>query len=740
LTDRQVPRRPAQRLTVGQAYQAAVSSHRAGRLDEAARLYRAILQADANHVDSLHYLGVICNQQGRPQEGETLLRRALALDPNSAQIANDLGIALAALGRFEEAIEQYRMAAIAKPDFVEAFNNIGTALQAVNRPEEAIEEFEKALAIDPGAAAVLNNLGIAFASSNRHEEALARYRQVVLTNPEMAEAHYNLGLSLAALGHAQEAIAQYRRAVSLKPTYFEAHKTLANALASIGQSEAAIGHFRTAVSLRPNSAETNYDFGNALVGLDRHAEAVRYYLRALALRPEFADAHNNLGNALATVGKPADAAAHFRQALVIKPDYAEAQANLGNALVALGQLDEAVAHLEKALAMAPDLTDAQHNLGSALQILGRLPASRLAFEKAVALSPKRAELYRGLAESKRFFPGDPHIAAMEDLARDMDALSERQRIELHFALGKAYADLDRHEQAFRHFREGNALRRKRIAYDETAALQRLRNIATAFTPELMRRHQGAGDGSSVGAFIIGMPRSGTTLVEQVLASHPNVFAAGELMNFTQATEHLPRFPEAVNSLIGAQLREIGARYVGSVRALAPTAERITDKMPSNFWFAGLIHLALPNARIIHVRRDPVDACLSCFSKIFTGDQPFSYDLAELGRFYRAYDTLMGHWRRVLPDGVMLEVQYEELVADFERHARRIVAHCGLEWDERCLAFHETQRPVRTASAIQVRQPLYRSAVGRWRPYAAMLGPLLEALQSENGGRTTEDRK
>ena len=740
MTDQQAPHPPGQRLTLAQAYQAAVSAHRQGRLDEAARIYRAILQGSPNHVDSLHYLGVICNQQGRREEAEALLRRALQLDPNSAAIANDLGIALAGRGRFDEAIEQYRRATAAKPDFIDAHNNIGTALQALNRCEEAIGAFEKALAIDPRAGAVHNNLGIAYASMSRHEQAIACYREAIALQPNLAEPSYNLGLSLAALGRPEEAIAQYREAVALKPAYFEAHKSLGSAFASARQFEAAFTHFRAALALRPQSAETQYDFGNALAAAGRHGEAVVLYRRALAMRPQYPEAHNNLGNVLATIGKRDEAVAHYGEALAVRPDYADAHGNLGNVLFALGRTDEAVASLEKALTLDPNLADAQHNLGNVLQTLGRLDEARHAYERAVALAPRRPELYRALAESKQFQPGDPHLLAMEDLARDASSFTEAQRFELHFGLGKAYADLDRREQALRHFQEGNALKRKQVKYDEKATLQRLRDTATVFLAEFIRRNEGLGDPAAHSIFIVGMPRSGTTLVEQVLASHPKVFAAGELTNFTQAAETVAAFPAGILSLTPEQFREIGARYAKSVKALAPAAERITDKMPSNFRFAGLIHLALPNARIIHVRRDPIDTCLSCFSKIFTGDQPFSYDLGELGRFYRAYDALMVHWRRVLPDGAMFEVQYEELVADFEQHARRIVAYCGLAWDERCLAFHETRRPVFTASAVQVRQPLYRTAVGRWRPYAAMLAPLLQALESNDGGRTTEGGK
>jgi hypothetical protein len=236
-----------------------------------------------------------------------------------------------------------------------------------------------------------------------------------------------------------------------------------------------------------------------------------------------------------------------------------------------------------------------------------------------------------------------------------------------------------------------------------------------------------------------MIRSGTTLVEQILASHPKVHGAGERTDFADlATRNLTAggvpatFPESFAAMTREQLADLGAQYLHRIQTLAPGAERVIDKMPENFRFAGAIHLALPNARIVHVRRDALDTCLSCFSILFAGDQPFAYDLGELGRFYSAYEALMEHWRRVLPDGVMLEVQYEELIADTEGQARRIIAHCGLEWDDNCLAFHRNPRPVRTASALQVRQPIYQSSVGRWLAYRDLLQPLLAELNVDPG--------
>jgi hypothetical protein len=253
---------------------------------------------------------------------------------------------------------------------------------------------------------------------------------------------------------------------------------------------------------------------------------------------------------------------------------------------------------------------------------------------------------------------------------------------------------------------------------------------------LLRRKGGAGDPSQVPVLIVGMPRSGTTLIEQILASHPKVFGADELRDLGEViAAHcdlapMPAvYPECIRDMPGEVLGRIGAVYAARLRRRAPAVERITDKMPANLLHLGLVHLALPNARIVHVRRDPIDTCWSCYARLFGGEQPFAYDLGELGRYYRRYQALMAHWRAVLPPGAMLEVDYEQVVDDLEEQARRIVAYCGLEWDEACLRFYETKRQVHTSSAAQVRRPIYRSSIGRWRPYRQWLGPLLNELGS-----------
>ena len=761
------------RVSPEQAFATAVDLHRAGRLAEAAQFYRKILELMPAHFGALHYLGLVCTQQGSFGEAAGLLQKAVALDPQSFEARTNLGIALVGLQRLDEAMEEYRRAIALRPDYAEARNNLGIALQGLHRHSEAVDHFEAVAALRPASAVVHHNLGGALAALGRHEEAIAAYRKAVALAPRLAEAYNHLGRSLAAQGRHDEAVEPYRQAIALKPDDAEALGNLAAAYHQLKRHEEAIGHFEQALALQPGLAEAHNDIGNALVALERTEEAVERYRRALAIRPQFADAHDNIGNALVILDRHREAVPHFMASLAIKPDVFETLIGLGGALAHIERNEEAIASYRKALELRPDsaathwllggaleaagrseeaiaahrhalsiepeFAGAHNALGFSLVSLGRLAEGRLAVERAIELAPATGHFHRNLAMTKRFSEGDPQIEAMEELARDALPLDSEHRMELHFALGKAYADLHRQEDALRHLIEANAIKRGKIKYEEADTLAQFDRIKEVMTGELMQRKSGAGVRSDLPIFILGMPRTGTTLIEQILASHPAVFGAGELGNFSRIVSSYCNtsgkqvlYTEIVPGMPGEQLDEVGARYLESVRALSPDAPRITDKMPANFRFAGLIHLALPGARIIHARRDPLATCLSCFERHFAKDhQPFSYDLAELGRYYRAYEDLMAHWRDVLPAGAMLDVQYEDVVQDLESQARSILEYCGLDWDPRCLAFHRTERPVHTASVVQVREPIYRSSLGRWQSVRHMLGPLLDALGSDS---------
>jgi tetratricopeptide (TPR) repeat protein len=684
-----------------QGFQRAVKLHQQGKLDQAERIYTAILATQPNHFDALHLLGMLRSQQGRNAQALHYIGAALKLKPSSVAALSIFGLVHARLSHFEEALASYDQVLALKPDYTEALNNRGNVLKALKRPAEALASYDRALALKPDYAEALYNRGNVLVDLKRPEEALASYDKALAFKPDFAEALKNRGNVLKQLKRLEEALASHDQALALKPDYIEALNNRGEALIDLKRPEEALASYDRALALKPDYAEALKNRGNVLKQLKRFAEALASYDRALALKPDYAEALNNRGNVLDHLKRPAEALASYDQALVLKPDYADVYNNRAILLIELGRFKEA----------------------------------SNAIEKAIERAPRKARSYYNLTTSKRLVPGDPNIRAMEELARDMPSLTVDEQIDLYFALGKAFADTEDHERSFRYLLAGTALKRKQTVYDEAGTLGLFERTRTVFTCELMRRNKALGEPSCVPVFILGMPRSGTTLVEQILASHPKVFGAGEIDDFDKAIVNLSgttggtlHFPEVVSLMSGDQIRHFGASYVGGIRVAAPTAERITNKTPGGFRFTGFIHLVLPNARIIHTRRDPIDTCLSCFSILFTENQPYTYDLEELGRYYRAYEALMAHWRSVLPQNVMLEVQYEEVVADLEGQARRIVAHCGLEWDDACLDFHKTQRLVRTASAIQVRQPIYKSSVGRWRAYEPFLGPLLAELE------------
>jgi tetratricopeptide (TPR) repeat protein len=508
-----------------------------------------------------------------------------------------------------------------------------------------------------------------------------------------------------------------------------------------GRIEAAVGRLQQAVAVMPANAQAHLLLARLLQGLNRLTEAMQHYEKVIVLQPGNTEARNNLADIFQVVGRHEAAIPLYEKVLAINPDDVDAHCSLGNALMAVNRNDEAIAQYGKALQLDPLKVAAHSNTGIALQALGRMEEAEAAYLRATRIAPRDVATHLKLAHLRRFKEGDLRLPALEKLADEISALDPENQIALNFSLGKAYADLGQPERSFRHLREGNFARRRQLAYDEKAVLGVFERVRTAFSRGLIDQRAGGGDLSSAPVFVVGMPRSGTTLVEQILASHSRIHGAGEIETFRETVAGLKRrktpslaFPEMVTALSPDDFRDLGSDYVQRLwRLHAPTtdrADRIVNKMPMNFFLIGLIHLALPNARIIHTRRDPIDTCFSCYSLMFSGNQPFSYDLAELGRYYRGYEALMQHWREVLPPGVMIEIEYEKLVDDIEGNARSLIEHCGMAWEDACVAFHKTRRTVATASAVQVRAPVYRTSVGRWRPYEKFLQPLIEALQVE----------
>jgi tetratricopeptide (TPR) repeat protein len=530
----------------------------------------------------------------------------------------------------------------------------------------------------------------------------------------------------------EQAIELYQRALAVAPNDARAHGGLATTLRDLRRFAEADACYRQALALDPLDTWTLNNAAQSARWQRRHDEALALVTQSAILDPRNHETFTLLAAIEIARREFARAKAACARTLELRPGHAEALNLMGRIAYEEGHGDEAIAHYRAAIAHDPKLAAAYNNLGSALRERGEIEEARAAFRAAVELEPRLTIAFLNLTDLHRFAPGDRVLSAMEELAGNPAALTEFERLWLAFALGKAYADLGDHARTYHHLLLGNRLKRKQIVYDEHATLAQFERIRAVFTNKLIGEIRPR-EGTPVPVLIVGMPRSGTTLVEQMLASHPKVFGAGELPDLSTLTAGLrdasgADYPECIAAIDRDALHACGEAYVDGLRRRAPDAGFVTDKLPANFAHLGFACLAVPNVRIVHVRRDPLDSCLSCFSKLFAQDQlHFAYDLAELGRYYRGYARLMEHWRAVLPPGVMLELQYEEVVADPEPHARRLLAHCGLEWDPACLRFHETKRPVRTLSAGQVREPLFRRSVGRAQPYREWLGPLLEAL-------------
>jgi tetratricopeptide (TPR) repeat protein len=478
-----------------------------------------------------------------------------------------------------------------------------------------------------------------------------------------------------------------------------------------------------------------------------HAEAVRHhqaghvrkavaaYRAAIALQPDFAEGLGNLGGLLRSLGHPLMALPALTAAARLAPS-SEAHIFLAAALQDTGRLDEAMTQYDEAARLAAPGFESPLANKALLQLeMGQVANALSTLDQALTVNPASAHAWFLRGHVKKFAADDPDLTKMESVLADLPetGASALARTLLHFTLGKAWMDIGNGDRAFSHLNAGNRLKRSTLRYSADATRRWMASIGQAFTPDLIQRLTGAGDPSPAPVFIIGMPRSGTTLVEQILSSHQEMLGVGESPLMDQLAKSFPGdgsppvgYPALLSDLSPADLNRLGRTYVAAISG-GSAHSRIIDKMPTNFLYAGLIHLMLPNARIIHCRRDPLDTCVSCYSKHFIAGVEFSYDLAELGAFYRDYQNLMAVWREILPPDRFLEIDYEDVVGDVESQARRMVAFCGLDWDASCLDFHLNRRQVRTASNLEVRRPIHRDSVQRWKTYESHLGPLIESL-------------
>ena len=685
------------------------------------------------NVDELMQKGMAALQTGRLKDAERCFRKVTEVAPRHFGALNLQVVALTALEHFDEAEAVAERALRIDASSDSTHYNYGTVLKRNNKPQQAIAAFDAALSINPRHVKALINRGAAYSQLKRYEDAIADFDRAIALERSYSEVFYNKANALMELKRRDEALRNFELALSRNPRHAGAYANLLILLYELGQYDKALECGRRAVALDPGSVDAYLNLAAAEQARGQFEAALRWLDELLARAPNAILALSARIRVLLELNRLDDARIDAARLKALTPqderDAAAREGAIATLLLAEDRYEEAMAALDRAIASEGSFREKLMVVrADAMATFGRQDEAVAAFDEALALDPDSTGALCGRAKLVSFTADDWTIAAMEALlARGTDFSSG---ISLHFALGKAYLDLGDSPAAFRHFDEGNRMLRAIVPYSADATRKHFAEIADAFTSELLDRLSGLGARSSAPIFIVGMPRSGTTLIEQILAAHPAVRGAGELLYMAEIVAQIGDVMKNVATLDASALRQLGEGYLSRLSAVAKGKPRVVDKQMANFINVGLIRLILPDAKIIYARRNPVDICLSCYTHPLGGALSYACDQTDLGRYCRDFLKLMDHWRAVLPASHFLEVDYETVVEDVEGEARRMLAFLDLPWQPACLEFYRVERAVRTPSAGQVRQPIYRSSRGRWRKHAGQLRPLLQALAIE----------
>ena len=668
---------------------------RVGRLGEAQETCQSLIESHPDQPDTWFLSGLTALRNGDVDKAHSHLSRAVDMRRGFAPYRVALAQSLLRTGEIGDADRQFRDAWMLDPRGHEAvFGLASTRARQGHRPE----------------ASQLQRIALRLLRRN-----ICRH----ITRRLLAQA---------------ARISSYFRAIpgSGASREFLSAMTLARWLSKRGDPNAAFLALARAQRAAPDDPRPLIALGRHAFEAENFLLALDYLERAHNAAPNNLDARCEYGRVLSRIGRHEEAFTILEEAHLQNPDAVRYLLQLGWARYRAGQSQRAVSDFDAVLERQPSSVEAHYGRARALMDAGDMSEAKRWLHRTIALSPGHAGALRELANLKDLAPGDAAYGGLMSAIEDDSAPASRRAV-LHMAAGASCLAVKAYDDAFDHYRTGNLL--KDVVFDIRSYADHIGDLISRFDRQHFEHTKEWGDASDVPVFILGMPRSGTSLVEQILASHSRVHGAGEREEMLQLADRLPEllndsrhYPACVEGLTASASKEIAADFLGSLRRADPHAARITDKMPGNFHHVGLIATLFPHAKIIHCRRDPRDTCLSIFFGDFVGSHPYSYDLTNLGRYYRQYERLMAHWHEVLP-GRILDVSYEDLVEEQENWSRQLVKFCDLEWEARCLEFHKTSRNVKTRSNAQVRQPIYRSSVARWRPFETHLQPLFAALSA-----------
>jgi tetratricopeptide (TPR) repeat protein len=623
-----------------------------------------------------------------------------------------LATAAQARGAFGEARTYYRKITNKDPGLAPVWHALAGACFQLGEALEAAAALERACSIEPENVEYLSDLGGVYLSLGNLAVAERTLRTVTELEPDYGQAQYNLSSVLYQSGKLAEAIAELTRLIHREPTFAEAHFNLGIALRDIGNWSAAVRAFEAARKLQPDTART--------------------YLELARLE---SDAHI-----------ASDAIRHYREYLKRVRNEPEITVELAELLHRDGQTDAAAALLERAAHDDPGSEKIALSRAGILHNAGKLPEAEATYFSALERFPDATAAAVGLSRLRRFTDASDPLVARLRQTLDNPASTEAQAEPVHFALGKIYDDLGQYEQAFSHYAAGNAIHRRSLDYDRHAAETETDALIETFSAAVLKVGHPAASDSDKPVLVVGMPRSGTTLTEQIIAAHGHAAGAGELAFFPALARHLPALTGSDDGYpacwrrVGSDLaQQIINQYLELLDRHARDAVRVTDKMPANYRHVGLFRSLFRRARVVICRRDPRDVALSIYFQYFRDHHDYAWSLGDIAHCYVQHERLLKHW--LAADSTLThEIRYADLVGDHEQTARRLITAVDLEWDPQCLEFHKVDRDVKTASNWQVRQPIYATSVERWRAYEACLGEFVTTLQDERARYGIEDRE
>tara|TARA_Y100001934_G_C12383581_1_gene794156 strand:+ start:196 stop:2259 length:2064 start_codon:yes stop_codon:yes gene_type:complete len=671
---------------------------------------------------------------GNLYKAEQEAKKLIQINPNNAVLPNILGACLFARGQIHDAVNSYKNAIDISPEYVEAHSNLGVAYLALNDFESAITSLERAIKLNPKHSNSYNNLGLLYVKINKINLADVNFKKAIEIDPTHAQAYKNLGdLQLSSRNY-EGAIISYNSTVNLNPNQWETYNNLGLALTSTGLIQEAIKAFEKSLDKNPKSSETLNNLGTAYAKISRSQKAIQCFREALTINPTYKQAYTNLGTALLNIGQIDEAEECYIQALKVEPNHSQAHFALGNLLRKRNQTHDAAKSYKKAVEVNPKYYQAHNNLGNLYTSIGNFKEAHESYEEALRIRPNYALAHRNLSNVKTYDLSDPQIKVMKELILDSNTKLE-DKIALCYAMAKAYDDTKNYAEAFSYLRQANLEHARSLSFDldkEQKEFSYIKNISVEKNPE-SKIDTDLVSLNHTPIFILGMPRSGTTLVEQILASHTHVFGAGELpfMHGISRSMIYNKEKKVISSghtqLSFEDIKKIRKEYSKSLDSLRVKENLVTDKLPINFKWIELIINAFPESKIVHVERDPRATCWSIFKTFFSkGGNQYAYDMDHIVSFYNLYSDLMEYWKKRF-DKKIYTINYENIINDQAEQTRLLLSFCNLEWQDKCMEFHDTERTVQTASQTQVRKKLYDKGLTSWNNYKPYINELMSRL-------------